>query len=73
MAWTILLSPLLWLGGLLNHMRLKRKHPDIAAANGKLIRAQSNWETLTSRTTILRTRVAGPTAAEPATPQQAAG
>lgn len=57
-VWTILLSPFLWIGGLLNYMRLKRKHPEIAHANGRLIRAQSNWETLTSRTTILRTRVA---------------
>jgi len=57
-VWTILLSPFLWIGGLLNHMRLKRKHPDIAQANTSLIRAQSTWETLTSRTTILQTRVA---------------
>ncbi len=60
--WTILLSPLLWIGGCIHHMRLKRKHADIAQENVALIRAQSNWETLTSRTTILRTRVAKPLA-----------
>jgi SAM-dependent methyltransferase len=57
-VWTVLLSPVLWLGGLLNLLRLRRKHPEVAHANRALIRAQSNWETLTSRTTILRTRVA---------------
>lgn len=54
----VLFSPILVLGKLYHYLQFRHRNPEVTRANAELIHAQSSWESLTSRTTILQARVA---------------
>jgi 2-polyprenyl-3-methyl-5-hydroxy-6-metoxy-1,4-benzoquinol methylase len=64
-VYAVLLAPALFLAQVSHRSRLARKHPDVLAANRKLIAEQSGWSMLTSRTAILSARTPGRRPGEP--------
>jgi SAM-dependent methyltransferase len=54
MVLTLLLGPLLVLGGALQRYRLRRKDPRVLTQNCHLLAMQNGWSMLTCRTTVLR-------------------
>lgn len=53
---TVLLAPALWLAGIAQRRRLRRKAPAAFAENAALLRAINGWGLLTCRTAVLHAR-----------------